>query len=121
MATFDRHAQYDPIHAMQDAARDTKIADDGATTAMDAQQATVDALVAKITLLQSKIGPYGGATDQDYIDFGQAKIWYKTESAKLPALIDAQAKTKVAKDTADKTWRDAVDATKVNPGQQERS
>lgn len=121
MATFDRAAQYQPIHALVDAAQKARIADDVATTAMDTQQGTVDDLKKQIAVVGAKLQPYGGATGADYQKYGQLLIWLETESAKLPDLQAKQAVTKMASDLARKAMHDAVDAVDINPGQQERS
>lgn len=121
MATFDRAAQYQPIHALVDAAQKARTADDAATTAMDSQQAAVDDLKRQISLLASKVQPWGGATGGDYQKYGQLLTWLETEYGKLPDLQATQAATKVASDLARKAMRDAVDAVDINPGQQERS
>lgn len=121
MATFDRVAQYQPIHALVDAAQKSRIADDAATTAMDSQQATIDDLTRKVKILESKVQPWGGGTPSDFQNYGLTLGTLQTEQTKLPALQDAQSKTKTDSDAARKALFIAVAAIDINPGQQERS
>ena len=116
--TFDRASQFNPLTQLTAEALKARLADDAATTAMDAQQSTVDALTRQTTAIFKKVMA-GVATDEEYVTFGQANAQLKVESAKLPALQSAQADTHVAWDIARTKLRAQIDSLDQNPGQVE--
>lgn len=113
---FDRASQFNPIPALSNAALEARIADDTATTSTDGQQATVDGLSTKATLLKSKVQPYGGATSADYIAYGQTLAALEVESAKLPALQAAQSQTRVNWLSARSAFLAKANSIDDNPG-----
>lgn len=112
---FDRHAQFDPIPGLSNAALNARLANDAATTAMDNEQATVDGINQKLGLLHGKI--YGGsAGPSDFADYGSALNQFAVESAKLPALQTTQAQTRDAWFAARLAFLNQANSIDQNPG-----
>jgi hypothetical protein len=81
-----RKAQFQPLADLLPQMLADREAFDGATDALENQQILVDGLYRKLNVLKSKIQPYGGATWQDYVDYGTISGQYLAEYAKLAPL-----------------------------------
>jgi len=113
--TFDRASQFNPLDGLKAAAMAARIADDAATTAMDNQQAVVDALNRRINVLNQK-NLAGVASDDEVIELGQSRKLLKVEDPKRGPLQAAQADTHVAWDIARAALRAQIDYLDQNPG-----
>ncbi len=111
---FDRHSQFDAIPGLSVKALLARIANDQANTAMGAQQATVDGLTNKVTLL--KIQQFQPATADDYIAYGNAVKDLEAAKGVLPPLQAAEVATRAAWTAARKAFLDKANAIDDDPG-----
>ena len=82
----DRDAQFQPLISLFPQMLAARKGSDAAAAAVNAQSAVVDGLNRQYNLLKSKVGPWGGATADDYVAFGQVMATLPAAQQKLSDL-----------------------------------
>lgn len=118
--TFDRAAQFAPIDKLKAAGLLARVADDSATTAMDAKSDLALSLSQQITALSAKMRDKG-ATSTDYRNIADLTDQLDAANAPFADLTAAQGKTHVAWDVARQAIRDWVDSLDQDPGVVEKT
>jgi hypothetical protein len=86
MVNIDRKAQFQPLADLLPREMTARIAADAAVNALETQQAVVDGIEKTFSVLAAKVQPYGGATPQDFVQFGMTAQALQDAQAQIPAL-----------------------------------